>query len=118
MAEGTVRWFNSERGHGRIAPDGGGPDVAVHYGEIQIRGYKTLDKGDRVSFWVEAGPQGPRAVKVTPLGTSGPVPPPAPVAFERPHVPFFAPGAPPRLWVAFFGLVLLAVAYWAAINFW
>jgi cold shock protein len=67
MAEGTVKWFNSEKGYGFLAPDGGGADVFVHYSAIQTNGYKTLDEGQRVSFDVEQGNKGPQATKVTPL---------------------------------------------------
>jgi CspA family cold shock protein len=68
MAEGTVKWFNSEKGYGFLAPDGGGADVFVHYSSIQSSGYRTLDEGQRVSFDVEQGQKGPQATKVTPLG--------------------------------------------------
>ena len=54
MAEGTVKWFNSEKGYGFLAPDGGGADVFVHYSAIQTNGYKSLDEGQRVT----AGPDG------------------------------------------------------------
>ena len=67
MAEGTVKWFNSEKGFGFLAPDGGGADVFVHYSAIQSRGFRTLDEGQRVSFDVEQGQKGLQAVKVTPL---------------------------------------------------
>ncbi|CAA9281834.1 MULTISPECIES: cold-shock protein [Actinomycetospora] len=67
MAEGTVKWFNSEKGFGFLAPDGGGADVFVHYSAIQSRGFRTLDEGQRVSFDVEQGQKGLQAVQVTPL---------------------------------------------------
>jgi cold shock protein len=67
MAEGTVKWFNSEKGFGFLAPDGGGADVFVHYSAIQQRGFRTLDEGQRVSFDVEQGQKGLQAVQVTPL---------------------------------------------------
>lgn len=83
MAEGTVKWFNSERGYGFIAPDYGGSDVFVHYTAIQMTGYRTLDQDERVSFTIENGPKGPVAVQVTPLLMSGP-PLTAPVATRDP----------------------------------
>ena len=68
MAEGTVKWFNSEKGYGFLAPDGGGADVFVHYSSIQSSGYRSLDEGQRVSFDVEQGQKGSQATQVTPLG--------------------------------------------------
>jgi CspA family cold shock protein len=65
MAQGTVKWFNGEKGFGFIAPDGGAPDVFVHYSEIQSNGYRTLEENQRVEFDVEQGAKGPQAVKVT-----------------------------------------------------
>ena len=61
MAEGTVKWFNSEKGFGFLAPDGGGADVFVHYSAIQSGGYKSLDEGQRVEFEVVQGSKGPQA---------------------------------------------------------
>jgi len=57
VAEGTVKWFNSEKGYGFIATDGG-PDVFVHYSAIEMEGFRTLDEGDRVTFEVTAGTDG------------------------------------------------------------
>ena len=54
MAQGTVKWFNSEKGFGFIATDGG-PDVFVHYTAIQMDGFRTLEEGDRVEFETTAG---------------------------------------------------------------
>ena len=68
MAEGTVKWFNAEKGYGFLAPDGGGADVFVHYSAIQVNGYKSLDEGQRVSFDIEQGQKGPQATQVTPIG--------------------------------------------------
>jgi len=61
MAEGTVKWFNSEKGFGFLAPDGGGADVFVHYSAIEAAGFRTLDEGQRVSFNIEQSQKGPRA---------------------------------------------------------
>jgi len=60
MAQGTVKWFNAEKGYGFIAEDGG-PDVFVHYSAIEGTGYKSLEEGDRVEFEVSAGQKGPQA---------------------------------------------------------
>jgi CspA family cold shock protein len=64
MAQGSVKWFNSEKGFGFIAQDGGGPDVFVHYSEIQGNGFKTLDEGQRVEFEIGQGQKGPQAQQV------------------------------------------------------
>ena len=61
MPEGTVKWFNAEKGFGFATPDGGGPDVFVHYSAIQTSGYRSLDEGQRISFDVEQGQKGPQA---------------------------------------------------------
>jgi CspA family cold shock protein len=66
MATGTVKWFNSEKGFGFIAVDGGGQDVFVHYSAIQGNGYKSLDEGQAVTFEVVQGPKGPQADAVNP----------------------------------------------------
>ncbi|MEU2504197.1 cold-shock protein [Streptomyces sp. NPDC007863] len=65
--QGTVKWFNSEKGYGFIATDGGGPDVFVHYSAIQSDGYKSLDENQRVEFEVTQGNKGPQAESVRPL---------------------------------------------------
>jgi len=67
MAQGTVKWFNAEKGFGFIAQDGGGPDVFVHYSAIETSGYRSLDEGQRVEFEVTQGPKGPQAEKVQAL---------------------------------------------------
>ena len=57
--QGTVKWFNSEKGFGFIAPDDGGADVFAHYTAIQAGGYRSLEENQRVEFESRAGPQGP-----------------------------------------------------------
>jgi CspA family cold shock protein len=63
MATGTVKWFNDSKGFGFITRDEGG-DIFVHHSSIQGRGFKSLAEGDRVSFEVEQGLKGPKAVNV------------------------------------------------------
>jgi CspA family cold shock protein len=63
MAQGTVKWFNSEKGFGFIAVDGG-QDLFVHYTAIEMAGYRTLEDGQRVEFEVGQGPKGPQAERV------------------------------------------------------
>ena len=60
MVEGTVKWFNSEKGYGFIAVDGG-EDVFVHFSAIAMDGYKTLSDGQRVEFEITTGQKGPQA---------------------------------------------------------
>jgi CspA family cold shock protein len=64
MAQGTVKWFNSEKGFGFIAVDGGGADVFVHYSAILADGYRSLDENQRVEFDVTQGQKGPQAENV------------------------------------------------------
>lgn len=67
MTEGTVKWFNNEKGFGFIAPDGGAPDVFVHHTEIQGSGFRSLEENQRVKFDITQGAKGPQAVGVTAL---------------------------------------------------
>jgi CspA family cold shock protein len=67
VAQGTVKWFNNEKGYGFIAVDGG-QDVFVHYSAIQADGYRSLDEGQRVEFEVAQGPKGPQADAVRIVG--------------------------------------------------
>ena len=64
MAQGTVKWFNAEKGFGFIAQEGGGDDVFVHFSAIQMQGYKSLEEGQQVEFEVTQGPKGPQAENV------------------------------------------------------
>ena len=66
MAQGTVKWFNAEKGFGFIAQDGGGEDVFVHFSAIQSSGYKSLDENQKVEFDLAQGPKGPQAENVRP----------------------------------------------------
>jgi CspA family cold shock protein len=67
MAQGTVKWFNAEKGFGFIEQDGGGPDVFVHYSAIGGNGYKSLEENQRVEFEVTQGQKGPQADDVRAL---------------------------------------------------
>ncbi|HEY6934279.1 MAG TPA: cold-shock protein [Marmoricola sp.] len=67
MAQGTVKWFNAEKGFGFIAQEGGGDDVFVHYSAITMQGYKSLEQDQRVEFEVTQGPKGPQAENVRPV---------------------------------------------------
>ena len=64
MANGTVKWFNNNKGYGFIAQENG-PDVFVHHTGIKSSGFKSLNEGDKVTFDVEQSPKGPSAVNVT-----------------------------------------------------
>ena len=66
MAKGTVKWFNESKGFGFITSEDG-TDVFVHYTSIQGNGFKSLAEGDTVSFDVEKGQKGPKAINVTKL---------------------------------------------------
>ena len=65
--QGTVKWFNAEKGFGFITPDEGGSDLFVHHSAIQGSGFKTLDENQRVSFEVGQGQKGPQALNVVKL---------------------------------------------------
>lgn len=67
MVQGTVKWFNAEKGYGFITPDEGGNDVFVHYSAINARGYRTLEQDQRVEFETVQGPKGLQADQVSPL---------------------------------------------------
>jgi len=63
VAQGTVKWFNNEKGYGFIAREGG-DDVFVHFSNIQSNGYRTLEEGQRVEFDVAPGRKGEEAQNV------------------------------------------------------
>jgi CspA family cold shock protein len=64
MAQGTVKWFNAEKGYGFITVEDGGQDVFVHYSAIDMSGYKVLEEGQAVAFEVGTGDKGPQAESV------------------------------------------------------
>lgn len=66
MQQGTVKWFNSEKGYGFIEVEGGN-DVFVHFSAIQHEGFKTLEEGQRVEFEIVDGDRGPQAANVVKL---------------------------------------------------
>jgi CspA family cold shock protein len=64
MAQGTVKWFNADKGFGFISQDGGGSDVFVHFSAIQTDGYRSLEENQRVEFEIVQGQKGPQAEQV------------------------------------------------------
>jgi len=67
VAQGTVKWFNNEKGYGFIAVDGG-EDVFVHFSAIEMDGYKSLSDGQRVEFEITRSQKGPQAERVRVVG--------------------------------------------------
>ncbi|CAM2871834.1 cold-shock protein [Skermania piniformis] len=67
MAQGTVKWFNAEKGFGFIAPADGSADVFVHYTEIEGRGFRTLEENQEVEYELGQGTKGPQAQSVRKL---------------------------------------------------
>jgi len=67
MSQGTVKWFNGEKGFGFITQDDGGADVFVHFSAIAADGYRSLDENQLVEFELTQGPKGPQAANVRPV---------------------------------------------------
>ena len=65
MAQGTVRWFNDEKGYGFISPEEGGEDLFVHHSGIAGDGFKSLDEGAKVSYEATQGQKGMQAANVS-----------------------------------------------------
>jgi CspA family cold shock protein len=68
MAQGTVKWFNAEKGYGFIAVDGSNDDVFVHYSAIEASGFRLLEEGQKVEFEITQGPKGQQADAVRVIG--------------------------------------------------
>jgi CspA family cold shock protein len=64
MAQGTVKWFNADKGFGFITPDGGGQDVFAHFSAIAATGFRSLEENQRVEFDIEQGQKGPQAANI------------------------------------------------------
>ena len=67
MNNGTVKWFNAQKGYGFITNDATGEEVFVHFSAINAEGFKSLEEGQAVEFEVVNGEKGPQAVNVTKL---------------------------------------------------
>lgn len=67
MPQGTVKWFNPDKGYGFIASDEGSPDIFVHYSAIQVDGFRTLNEGQLVEYETVRGERGVQAENVRPL---------------------------------------------------
>ena len=70
MAQGTVKWFNAEKGYGFIAPEDGSADLFVHYSSIEGTGFKSLEENQRVEFEIAQGPKGLHAIKIMDAATA------------------------------------------------
>lgn len=67
MTQGTVKWFNAEKGYGFIAVDDSSDEIFVHHSAIQMEGYRSLAEGSRVQFEIAQGEKGAQAENVEPL---------------------------------------------------
>jgi len=64
MPQGTVKWFNPEKGYGFIAPDDGSADIFVHHSAIEATGFRSLEENQKVEYTASRGPKGPQADQV------------------------------------------------------
>jgi CspA family cold shock protein len=71
VPQGTVKWFNEEKGYGFISPDDGSEDLFVHHTGIVGRGFKTLDEGEKVTYEVSQGRRGLQAENVSKAPSRG-----------------------------------------------
>ena len=67
MAQGIVKWFNDAKGFGFITPDEGGEDLSAHFSAIEMKGFKSLKEGQKVSYEVVTGPTGKQAAHIKPV---------------------------------------------------
>lgn len=65
MNNGTVKWFNAQKGYGFITNEGTNEDVFVHFSAINVAGYKTLEEGQKVTFEIEADPNDSKKLRAT-----------------------------------------------------
>jgi CspA family cold shock protein len=65
LATGTVKWFNGTKGFGFITPQDGGDDLFIHYSNIAMEGYRSLQEGQKVEYVAAEGKKGPEATEVT-----------------------------------------------------
>jgi len=66
MANGTVKWFNNSKGYGFISEDSENKDIFAHFSSVEMEGYKTLKRGQRVEFELIDGPKGLQAQHIRP----------------------------------------------------
>lgn len=64
MAQGVVKWFNDVKGFGFITPDEGGEELFAHFSAIEMKGFKSLKEGQKVTFEVVEGPKGKQATHI------------------------------------------------------
>lgn len=67
MAQGIVKWFNDAKGFGFITPDEGGEDLFAHFSAIEMKGFKSLKEGQKVSYEVVTGPKSKQAAHIKPV---------------------------------------------------